>query len=228
MKDKNSILIVDDEKDLIELVTSYLKKEDYEVHTATGGIEALEVIRDYNIDLIVLDVMMHGLDGFALLKRIREFSSIPIIMLTARSGEDDKIHGLRTGADDYIVKPFSPRELLARIEAALRRYNVQSSALDMIQIKELEIDTKGRTVLVKGKIINMTKKEFELLLFLINHRGQVFTREHLHERIWGMDSQKGTLRTVDTHIKTVRLKLQPYDKLIKTIWGVGYKFEDPT
>ncbi|TWI57221.1 two-component system OmpR family response regulator [Halalkalibacter nanhaiisediminis] len=227
MKDTRQILIVDDEADLRKLVGSYLEKESYFVQTAKSGEEAIHILQQYHsIDLVVLDVMMDDMDGFTACEKIREFSMVPILMLTARSSEEDKIKGLKVGADDYIVKPFSPRELVARIEAALRRVDGLQTNKQMIKVQELEVDKNGRIIYLQGKPINATRKEFDLLLYLLEHRGQVFTREQLHERLWGMDSQMGTLRTVDTHIKTLRLKLKSAERHIKTVWGVGYKFED--
>ncbi|WP_017727137.1 response regulator transcription factor [Halalkalibacterium ligniniphilum] len=219
------ILVVDDEKELLELVVYYLEKEKYTVITAKSGAEALQLLALQPIDLVVLDIMMPDMDGFTACEKIRAFSSIPILMLTARSSEEDKIKGLRIGADDYIIKPFSPKELVARIEAALRRAN-GLQPIHMITIHELKIDKSGRLVFVDEQPVNVTRKEFELLLFLVEHRGQVFTREHLHHRLWGMDTEKGTLRTVDTHIKTLRLKLKSAGQYIKTVWGIGYKFEE--
>ncbi len=225
MKNTFHILVVDDEKELLELVVSYLEKEAYKVTTAKSGHEALHYVYSQPIDLVVLDVMMADMDGFAACEKIREFSSIPILMLTARSGEEDKIKGLKIGADDYIVKPFSPRELVARIEATLRRSNGMQTTTNIVKINELEIDKSGRNVFVDGQPINLTRKEYDLLSFLVEHQGQVFTREHLHDRLWGMDAETGTLRTVDTHIKTLRIKLKSAGWYVKTVWGIGYKFE---
>ncbi|WP_332694520.1 response regulator transcription factor [Halalkalibacter lacteus] len=226
MKDTRHILVVDDETELLELVTSFLEKESYKVLTAKSGQEAIHLMKIHLVDLVVLDVMMDKMDGFTACEKIREFSQVPILMLTARSGEEDKIKGLKIGADDYIVKPFSSRELVARIEAALRRSQGLQTTTNMLKIQELELDKSGRIIYVEREPINVTRKEYDLLLFLIDHRGQVFTRDHLHESIWGMDSQMGTLRTVDTHIKTLRLKLKSAERFIKTVWGVGYKFEE--
>ncbi|MBP3951658.1 response regulator transcription factor [Bacillus suaedae] len=219
-----TILVVDDEVALLDLVTSFLKKE-YNVITTTSGMEAIQLIQTKAVDLIILDVMMEKMDGFTACEKIREISSVPVLMLTARSGEEDKIRGLKLGADDYIVKPFSPRELVARVEAVLRRSSGQKAASNIIKFQDLELDKSGRMVYVNHEPVNVTKKEYDLLLFLLEHHGQVFSREHLHDRIWGMDAQMGTLRTVDTHIKTLRLKLKSGERYIKTVWGVGYKFE---
>ncbi|MFC0558886.1 response regulator transcription factor [Halalkalibacter alkalisediminis] len=225
MNNTRHILVVDDETELLELVTSFLEKESYNVLTAQSGLEALQLMETYLIDLVVLDVMMDEMDGFIACEKIREVSQVPIIMLTARSGEEDKIKGLKMGADDYIVKPFSPRELIARVEATLRRSQGLQAPTNRLRIFELELDKIGRMIYINREPINVTRKEYDLLLFLMEHHGRVFSREHLHERIWGMDSQMGTLRTVDTHIKTLRLKLKSAERFIKTVWGVGYKFE---
>lgn len=219
------ILVVDDEEELLSLVQSYLTKNSYRVLTAKSGAEAVRILPLHEIDLVILDVMMEDMDGFTACGKIREFSAVPILMLTARSSEDDKIKGLQLGADDYIVKPFSLRELAARIEAALRRTQGIQESSNLLKSGELEVDKTGRQVFVQGAEINVTRKEFDLLLFLMEHKGQVFTREHLHDRLWGMDAQIGSLRTVDTHIKTLRLKLTSADRFIQTVWGVGYKFE---
>ncbi|MFA9456881.1 response regulator transcription factor [Halalkalibacter sp. AB-rgal2] len=226
MSELTYVLVVDDEVELLELVKTYLRKESYAVLTATSGREAINLMHRYKVEFVVLDVMMDDMDGFTACERIRSFSQVPILMLTARSGEEDKVKGLKLGADDYMVKPFSPRELIARIEAVLRRserMNVQSNRLKM---NELEVDVNGRVVFVNKEPVRLTRKEYDLLLFLLEHRGQVFTREHLHERIWGMDTEMGTLRTVDTHVKTIRLKLKSAGALLQTVWGVGYKIEE--
>ncbi len=221
------ILVVDDENELLTLVATYLRKGNYNVTLATGGLEALAILKGQPIDLVLLDVMMADVDGFTICQQIREFSSLPIIMLTARGSEEDRVKGLQIGADDYMVKPFSLKELAARIDAALRRTKQLYSNTALLSIQELKVDKNGRNVYVKGELINTTRKEFDLLLFLINHDGKVFTREHLHERLWGADAEFGTLRTVDTHVKTLRLKLKSAGVYLKTVWGVGYKFEAP-
>ena len=227
MKQTPIILVVDDEKELLQLVVSYLENEKYVVYTATDGYEALQTLETESIDLVILDIMMEGIDGFELCKRIRESSSIPVVMLTAKSSEDDRIRGLKLGADDYVVKPFSPRELMARVEAVLRRMHVGQTNLHTIEIAELLIDKNGRKVFVDDQVVNLTRKEYDLLVFLYESSGKVFTRDHLLVRLWDVDHNK-TARTVDTHIKTLRLKLQSAGRFIQTVWGVGYKFEDPS
>ncbi|MFK3937755.1 response regulator transcription factor [Alkalihalobacillus sp. NPDC078783] len=221
------VLVVDDEKDLLQLVATYLVNESYEVLMASDGYEALHLLETESIDLVILDIMMEGMDGFELCKRIRATSSIPVVMLTAKSSEEDRIRGLKLGADDYVVKPFSPRELMARVEAVLRRMKVGQPDEQRIQISELLIEKSGRKVFVEDEPITLTKKEYDLLVFLYESRGKVFTRDHLLMRLWDADHNK-TARTVDTHIKTLRLKLKSAGRFIQTVWGVGYKFEEPS
>lgn len=221
------VLVVDDEKELLQLVATYLLNESYEVLKASDGYEALHLLETESIDLVILDIMMEGIDGFELCKRIRATSSIPVVMLTAKSSEEDRIRGLKLGADDYVVKPFSPRELMARVEAVLRRMKVGQPDEQQIQINELLIDKNGRKVFVENEVTTLTKKEYDLLVFLYESKGQVFTRDHLLMRLWDADHNK-TARTVDTHIKTLRLKLKTAGRFIQTVWGVGYKFEEPS
>ncbi|MBL4951529.1 response regulator transcription factor [Neobacillus sp. YIM B02564] len=222
---KYKVLIADDEVQMLMLVSSYLEKEGYETVTAEDGAEVLSRWSQGSYDLVILDIMMPTLDGFAVCRKIREVSNVPIIMLTAKSEELDRIRGLKLGADDYIVKPFSPKELMARVEALLRRSNNFRPQKHVLELGDLIIDLDGHTAEVKGKRLNLTRKEFSLLEFFFNHQGQVFSREQLLEHVWGLEST-GTLRTVDTHIKTLRIKLGSSGDLIKTVWGVGYKFEE--
>lgn len=220
------ILFADDEKEISELVSSYLVKEGYIVIPAEDGLQVLTIFNNQKVDLVILDILMPNLDGFATCEKIRSLSNVPIIMLTAKSDERDRIHGMKIGADDYIVKPFSPKELLVRIEAMLRRtYDFNAKPSSLLQVGELTINTKGRKVVIQERIIDLTRKEYDLLLFLVKNRNQVFNREQLLDHVWGMEYHKGTLRTVDTHIKTLRFKLQEYGQLVKTIYGVGYCFE---
>ncbi|MGM0847285.1 MAG: response regulator transcription factor [Bacillota bacterium] len=218
-----NILVVDDEKDMILLLTSYLKAHEYSVFPAGNGREALEVLKKENIDLVLLDIMMPVMDGLEAAQEIRTFSDVPIIMLTAKGNEDDRVTGLKLGADDYVVKPFSPKELVARIEAALRRSKGYRAPSAEITFQQLSVDLKGHVVKVDGTTVNLTRKEFLLLSLLVQNRGQVFSREQLLNRIWGFESE-GTERTVDTHVKTLRLKLKTAGSYIGTVWGVGYKF----
>ncbi|MCM3768095.1 response regulator transcription factor [Neobacillus niacini] len=221
---KNKILIADDEEQMLVLLSSYLEKEGYITYTAHDGIEVLDLWNKGTFDLLILDIMMPKLDGSTVCKKIREASKVPIIMLTAKGEELDRVNGLKIGADDYIVKPFSPKELVARVEALLRRSNDFNQKQNLIKLGELVIDIEGYKVEVAGKLVNLTRKEFSLLNFLISNQGQVFSREHLLDRLWGLESM-GTLRTVDTHIKTLRIKLGNAGAYIQTVWGVGYKFE---
>ncbi|WP_216828418.1 response regulator transcription factor [Alkalihalobacterium elongatum] len=223
---KKTILVVDDEKQIVELVTSYLLKEGYHVLEAYDGIEVFPILQRDKVDLIVLDVMMPGMDGYTACEKIREKWTVPIIMLTAKGGEMDRVQGLKIGADDYVVKPFSPKELVARIEAQLRRIElVTQKKTSFLRFGALEIDLEGRTVTVEDKKVTLTRKEYDLLQYLVSHEKMVFSREQIHDYVWGMDYEKGTFRTVDTHIKTLRIKLGQYGNHIKTVWGVGYKFE---
>lgn len=226
MEKSYQILVADDEKEILELVSSYILKEGYTVIPAEDGLQVLTILKNQKVDLVVLDVLMPNLDGFSTCEKIRSLSNVPIIMLTAKSNERDRIHGMKIGADDYIVKPFSPKELIVRIEATLRRtYDFNAKTSSVIQVDELTINTKGRKVVIQEQIIDLTRKEYDLLLFLVKNRNQVFNREQLLDHVWGMEYHKGTLRTVDTHIKTLRFKLKEYGQRIKTVYGVGYCFE---
>ncbi|MFX3623047.1 MAG: response regulator transcription factor [Ectobacillus sp.] len=217
------VLIVDDESDMRQLVGMYLENSGYSWEEAENGKEALMKIKRQAFDLLILDIMMPELDGISLCKEIRKTSDVPIIFLTAKGEEWNRVNGLRTGGDDYIVKPFSPGELIARMEAVLRRYTREETKQEL-KWGPISIDEKGRRVEVDGEAISLTVKEFDLLLFLCAHKGQVFSREQLLEKVWGYD-YAGSTRTVDTHIKTIRLKLKEHADCIQTVWGVGYKFE---
>jgi len=224
--DKPIVLVVDDEDGIRELVKIYLKKEGIAADTAADSKEALKKIEDTEYDLFVIDVMMPGMDGFGLVKEIRSFSDKPIIMLTARGEEYERILGFELGCDDYVVKPFSPRELAHRVKVMLKRtlpINKQEKAL---KFTRLEIDPVTRKVLLDMKELNLTPKEFNLLYYLASSPGRVFTREQLLENIWGYDFF-GDFRTVDTHVKKLREKLgrNSGPDYISTVWGVGYKFE---
>ncbi|MCT8137555.1 response regulator transcription factor [Anaerobacillus sp. CMMVII] len=225
MKQTFRILVADDEKEILDLVCSYLIKEGYSVIRAEDGLQALSLLEKEKVDLVILDVLMPYLDGFSTCAKIRSISNVPIIMLTAKSDERDRIHGIKIGADDYIVKPFSPKELLVRIEAMFRRtYDLNTKQESMIQMGALTINLKGRKVMLEGQIVDLTRKEYDLLLFFAKQSNQVFSREQLLDHVWGMEYQKGTLRTVDTHIKTLRYKLGEYGKMVKTVYGIGYSF----
>lgn len=224
---KYKILVVDDDQNIAELIRIYLEKEMYEVKMAYDGKKALDSFYQWAPDLVILDIMIPHMDGYEVCKQIRKAGNIPIIMLTARGEVIDKVLGLELGADDYIVKPFDPKELLARIKAVLRR--VQNN--DMVKDEKLvfpglSIDKNDYTVTFQGNRLELPPKEMELLYFLASRPNQVFTREQLLEKVWDYD-YIGDSRTVDVHIKRLREKL--HDDMgrweIKTVWGVGYKFE---
>ncbi|MFY9440072.1 MAG: response regulator transcription factor [Tepidanaerobacteraceae bacterium] len=226
MKDLR-ILVVDDEKRIVDLVRLYLEREGYVVDEAFNGEAALDMISKRSYDLIVLDIMLPVIDGWTVCKELRKKYDTPVIMLTARGDEFDKVLGFELGADDYVVKPFSPRELTARVKALLRRTATRKDEeTDALVFPDLFIDPSARVVKVNDKEITLTPKEFDLLYFLAKNKDKVFTREKLLEEVWGYDFY-GSLRTVDTHIKQLREKLgrSKAASYINTIWGVGYKFE---
>lgn len=227
MNDLGHILVVDDEESMAQLVAAYLQREHYQVSVAHHGKEAIEKIKRLPIDLVVLDVMMPVMDGFTTCQAIRQFSRVPMIIVTAKGEEESRVSGLKLGADDYLVKPFSLKELGARIEALLRRSNYAAEPLNICRVGKIVMDIDGRTVRVDNEMIGLTRKEYDLLHVLVRNKEKVFSREKLHELVWGMDETGGTLRTVDTHIKTLRLKLGAAGQYIATVWGVGYKLEEP-
>ena len=222
------VLIADDNKQIVSILSEYCKKNNFTVSTVFDGEAALKEIEENEFDIILLDVMMPKKDGFDVCRQVRTFSNVPIIMITARGEDYEKIMGLEIGADDYIVKPFSPGEIIARINAILRRITPKNDEIAKIFIYDnLEIDLNNFTVKINDEIISLTKKEIEILWTLATNQNKVFTRENLLDLIWGFD-YFGESRTVDTHIKRLRAKLDNYkhDKWnIKTIWGVGYKFD---
>lgn len=221
-----TILVADDEARMRDLIKMYLEADAFTVREASSGDQALEIVRNETIDLLLLDIMMPGLDGLAVCREIRQTTDLPIVMVTARGDELDRILGFELGADDYIVKPFSPRELVARVKALLRRSTQGPSERGALKAGVLVIDPSSRKVTSDGRVITLTPKEYDLLWFLANRPGKVFTRELLLEQVWGY-TFFGSLRTVDTHIKRLREKLAdgPAQDYISTIWGVGYKFE---
>jgi len=222
------VLIADDNKQIVSILSEYCKKNNFTVSTVFDGETALKEIEENEFDIILLDVMMPKKDGFDVCRQVRTFSNVPIIMITARGEDYEKIMGLEIGADDYIVKPFSPGEIIARINAILRRITPKNDESSKIFIYDnLEIDLNNFTVKINGEIISLTKKEIEILWTLATNQNKVFTRENLLDLIWGFD-YFGESRTVDTHIKRLRAKLDNYKHEkwnIKTIWGVGYKFD---
>ncbi len=223
---KTKILVIDDEKSIIELVSAYLKDEGYQIYTAMDGPSGLRAARAFKPDLIVLDIMLPGMDGIELLVQLRRESNVYVIMLTAKTEETDKIIGLSVGADDYLTKPFSPRELVARIKAAMRRLRSGSSTPEetVMASDHVRIDTGRRQVWVDDKLVDLTTIEFDLLTALAEHHGRVLSREQLLEKIWGYDYY-GEIRVVDVHIGHIRQKLGD-DGYIQTVRGVGYRFVD--
>ena len=222
------VLIADDNKQIVSILSEYCKKNNFTVSTVFDGEEALKEIEKNKFDIVLLDVMMPKKDGFDVCRETRKFSNVPIIMITARGEDYEKIMGLEIGADDYIVKPFSPGEIIARINAILRRIMPKNDESEKIfTFDNLEIDLNNFTVKVNDEIISLTKKEIEILWTLATNQNKVFTRENLLDLIWGFD-YFGESRTVDTHITRLRAKLDNYEHKkwnIKTIWGVGYKFD---
>jgi two-component system alkaline phosphatase synthesis response regulator PhoP len=220
------ILVVDDEQSIIDLVTAYLRKEGYEVFTAMDGPSGLKAARAFKPDLIVLDIMLPGMDGIELLGQLRRESDVYVIMLTAKSEETDKIVGLSVGADDYLTKPFSPRELVARVKAALRRLRVGGSTVETatLTFRHVRIDVGRRQVWVDDEPVELTAIEFDLLKTLAEHRGLVLSREQLLEQVWGHDFY-GEERVVDVHVGHIRQKLGD-ERFIATVRGVGYRFVD--
>lgn len=224
---KNStILIVDDEQRMRTLIKDFLEKKEYKILQAKDGEEALEIfnIEKDIISLIVLDVMMPKLDGWSVLRQIRQTSQVPIIMLTARGEEQDELFGFELGADEYISKPFSPKILVARIEAILKRGIVLENTNENIQKSGIEIDDKARTVTVDGKNVEMSLREFELLKYLLDNVGIALSRDKILNNVWNYDYYCDS-RTIDSHIKKIRHKLGKKGKYIKTVRGIGYKFE---
>ena len=222
------VLIADDNKQIVSILSEYCKKNNFIVSTVFNGEDALKEVEEDKFDIVLLDVMMPKKDGFDVCREVRKFSNVPIIMITARGEDYEKIMGLEIGADDYIVKPFSPGEIIARINAILRRITPKNDDSEKIfSFDNLEIDLNNFTLKINNKIISLTKKETEILWTLVTNQNKVFTRENLLDLIWGFD-YFGDSRTVDTHIKRLRAKLDNYGHKkwnIKTIWGVGYKFD---
>ena len=223
---KTKIFVVDDDVNICELIRLYLEKEGFDVMTAHRGDKAVEGFAAYAPNLVVLDIMLPGLDGWQVCREIRKRSGIPIIMLTAKGETFDKVLGLELGADDYIVKPFEAKELVARIKAVLRRYDHKEAGSVEVIYPNLVINKTNYTVLLNGKEIQLPPKELELLYFLASNPNRVYTREQLLEHVWDYDFF-GDSRTVDVHIKRLREKIETPGQVwqLKTVWGVGYKFE---
>ncbi|EGQ3262914.1 response regulator transcription factor [Staphylococcus pseudintermedius] len=230
----NEILVVDDEHRIRKLLKLYLEREGYVIAEASDGREALDMSTKYDYSCILLDLMLPEMDGLEVAVKLRELKDTPIIMLTAKGEENNRVEGFESGADDYIVKPFSPREVVLRVKALLRRTESSKAeqnephARDMIEFKHLTIDNDAHKVLADGTPVNLTPKEYELLIFLAKTPNKVFDREQLLKEVWHYEFY-GDLRTVDTHVKRLREKLNRVSadaaKMIQTVWGVGYKFE---
>lgn len=220
------ILVVDDDRNISEVIKLYLKKEGYDVSLAHDGQAGIDEFNREAPALIVLDIMMPRLDGWEVLKQIRKTSSVPVIMLSAKGETFDKVLGLELGADDYITKPFDPKEFIARVKAVTRRANHMEEESSVIEYEDLNINISNYTVSYKGDTVEMPPKEIELLYFLASHPNKVFTREQLLQQVWDFEFF-GDSRTVDVHIKRLRKKLSDQNSgwEIKTVWGVGYKFE---
>ena len=227
VKTMYKILIVDDEAKIREVLTEYAEFEGFESDQAGDGMEAVQKCKQNDYDLILMDIMMPKLDGYSAVKEIRKTKDIPVIMLSARGEEYDKLFGFEIGVDDYVVKPFSPKEVMARINAVLKRNansKNQQKNNSVMKFEGLEIDMLGRNVYVDGEKADLTPKEYELLFYMVNNRGIALSREKLLSDVWGYDFY-GDDRTVDTHIKMLRSNLKQYRKFIVTLRGMGYKFE---
>lgn len=224
MADK--ILVVDDEDKIRAVIRKYGEFEGYEIYEASNGMDAVEMCRENDYDLIIMDVMMPRLDGYSACKEIHKNKSIPVIMLSARGEEYDKLFGFEIGVDDYVVKPFSPKELMARVKVVLKRNTKAADAAvqDKYEFEGLQVDISGREVYVNGEKASMTPKEYDLLFYLVKNRNIALSRDKLLEEVWGYDFF-GDDRTVDTHIKMLRNSLGEYRKFIVTLRGMGYKFE---
>ncbi|MCR5654112.1 MAG: response regulator transcription factor [Lachnospiraceae bacterium] len=235
MANKQKILIVDDDENIAELISLYLTKECFETNMVYDGESAIEAVKTFQPNLILLDLMLPGIDGYQVCREVRGFSTVPIIMLSAKGEVFDKVLGLELGADDYMEKPFDTKELVARVKAVLRRYKTVAPAavpetapaakVKMVDYPDLNINLTNYSVLYKGKTLDMPPKELELLYFLASSPNQVFTREQLLDQIWGYE-YIGDTRTVDVHIKRLREKIQDHEAWkLSTVWGIGYKFE---
>ena len=227
---KQKILIVDDDENIADLISLYLLKECYDTRIVYDGEAALREIKTYEPDLMLLDLMLPGIDGYQVCREVRTYSNLPIIMLSAKGEVFDKVLGLELGADDYILKPFDPKEMVARVKAVLRRCQSaapekKESSIQCVEYQDLTVNLTNYSVLYKGQIVDMPPKELELLYFLAASPNQVFTREQLLDHIWGYEYM-GDTRTVDVHVKRLREKIKDNDSWrIATVWGKGYKFE---
>ena len=223
--EKSKILVVDDESRMRKLVRDFLVKNHYEVVEASNGEEALDLFFEKNdIDLVILDVMMPKVDGWQVCREIRAYSKVPVIMLTAKSDERDELMGFELGVDEYISKPFSPKILVARVEAILRRTGQAASEM-IVEAGGIRLDKQAHSVTVDGETIDLSYKEFELLAYFMENKGIALSREKILNSVWNYD-YFGDARTIDTHVKKLRSKMRTKGELIKTIWGMGYKFEE--
>jgi DNA-binding response OmpR family regulator len=222
----NTILVVDDEPNIVELARLYLKNEGFDVEVAENGREALEKARTLNPKLVLLDIMLPEMDGIEVCRTLRKESDIPVVMLTARADDVDKIVGLELGADDYITKPFNPREMVARVKAVLRRTDAERRPSKSVDVGDLHVDLLGREVTVAGKVVPLRTKEFELLVALAENPGVAMARDRLLNQVWGQDFF-GDSRTLDVHIAWVRDKISASNAKITTVWGFGYKMLAP-
>ena len=221
------ILVVDDEEMIRKLISKYAVYEGHTVTEAKDGMEAVRLCREGSFDIMIIDIMMPELDGFSACREIRKFSQIPIIMLSARGEEYDKINGFELGIDDYVVKPFSPKELMMRVAAVLRRSGKaepQENAHEVVEIQGMKVDFTARRVTVDGETVDLSPKEYELLFYMVRNRGIALSRDRLISEVWGFDFF-GDDRTLDTHIKLLRKQLGDYARYITTLRGVGYRFE---
>lgn len=218
------ILVVDDEENIRNIIKKYAVFEGYDVYEAEDGIEAVNLCRQNNYDIIIMDIMMPELDGFSACREIKKEKDIPVIMLSARGEEFDRIHGFETGADDYVVKPFSPKELMMRVSAVLKRSKNSQKELNIFESDGIKVDFSGRIVYIDGERFDMSPKEYELFFYLVKNRNIALSRERLITEVWGYDFY-GDDRTLDTHIKILRKTLGKYSGKIVTLRGVGYRFE---
>ena len=219
-----NILVCDDESGIRLLIKKYAQYEGYNVLEAENGLQAVDICKNRDIDIVIMDIMMPELDGFSAVRKIREFSDVPVIMLSARGEEYDRIHGFETGIDDYVVKPFSPKELMMRIDVILRRTKGRETAHDILTIDGLSIDFTARKVVIDNQEVDMSPKEYDLLFYMAKNKGIALSRERLITNVWGYDFY-GDDRTLDTHIKLLRRHLGEYAGLIVTLRGTGYRFE---
>jgi len=228
MSDKEKILVVDDDEHIAELVSLYLLRDGYETKEVYNGKDVIKAYNDFKPQLVLLDIMLPGIDGYEVCRELRKITNIPVIMLTAKGDTFDKVLGLELGADDYIVKPFEPKEMTARVKAVLRRYENKSDLEqvgNVLDFPNLEINMDNYTITYRDKELSFPPKEFELLYFLAKKPNQVFTRDQLLDKIWGYE-YIGDTRTVDVHVKRIREKFGSDETWnVKTVWGIGYKFE---